>query len=234
MAKERPIIVALDFPDVPDSLRFIKRLNRDECRVKVGFELFVSAGPDFVRQIVELGFDVFLDLKFHDIPNTVAAACKAASKLGVWMLNIHASGGRSMMEAAKDAISALNEPPKLIAVTVLTSMDDADLKTIGIQRSPHAQALELALLTQSAGLDGVVCSAQEATLLRQKLASDLLLVTPGIRLAKTQAHDQKRVMDPLQAIRAGADYLVIGRSITQAKDPLAVVRSINAQINNIS
>lgn len=230
MAVDSKIIVALDYPDAESALNLVSKLEPDMCKLKVGKELFTRAGPLFVEALVSKGFDVFLDLKFHDIPNTVAKACQAAADLGVWMLNVHALGGRDMLCAARDAISNLENKPLLIAVTVLTSMDDAALSEVGIQQSVREQVLQLAKLTKSSGLDGVVCSAREADLLRAELGEDFTLVTPGIRLADSDTDDQKRVMTPRHAIEKGANYLVIGRPITQAKSPLEVISSISDEI----
>ena len=225
------IIVALDFPEAPSALALARQLDPLHCRVKVGKELFVAAGPDLIEDLHSLGHRVFLDLKFHDIPNTVAAACKAAARLGVWMVNVHASGGLAMMRAAREALMGLETPPHLIAVTVLTSMEREDLRGIGLDCEPQDQVLRLARLTQQAGLDGVVCSAREATLLRETLGEGFLKVTPGIRPAGSAAGDQKRVLTPTQALAAGAHYLVIGRPITQAADPLAALLAIEAEIS---
>ncbi len=230
MAVDSKIIVALDYPDAESALNLVSKLEPGMCKLKVGKELFTRAGPLFVEALVAKGFDVFLDLKFHDIPNTVARACQAAADLGVWMLNVHALGGRDMLCAAKDAISNLENRPLLIAVTVLTSMNDAALSEVGIQQSAREQVLQLAKLTKSSDLDGVVCSAREADLLRAELGEDFTLVTPGIRLAGSGTDDQKRVMTPRHAIENGANYLVIGRPITQAKSPLEVISSISDEI----
>lgn len=205
-------------------------LSPAECKLKVGFELFVSAGPDFVRQLTGRGFEVFLDLKFHDIPNTVASACKAAAGLGVWMINVHAAGGAKMMQAAREALQGFDNPPKLIAVTVLTSMDKVQLAGTGVTAEPAQQVQHLAQLAASSGLDGVVCSAQEAVMLRQLLGDDFLLVTPGIRPVGSDQGDQSRVMTPAQAREAGVSYVVVGRPITQAADPQAVITQINADL----
>jgi len=233
--KDPRIIVALDYPEASSALALARRLDPQRCRVKVGKELFTAAGPDLVRQLQALGFGVFLDLKFHDIPNTAAQACAAATRLGVWMLNVHASGGEAMLTAARDAVTkaALQgglPRPLLIAVTVLTSMGAAELPAIGIAGSPADQVLRLAKLTQAAGLDGVVCSALEAPVLRKACGPGFKLVTPGIRPAGTDANDQVRVMTPEAAMAAGADYLVIGRAITGAPDPAAALDVINASI----
>lgn len=226
------IIVALDFPEAASALALAQRLDPALCRVKVGKELFTVAGPELVRTLVACGFEVFLDLKFHDIPNTVAAACRAAAGLGVWMVNVHASGGRRMMDAARSALVDLPQRPLLIAVTVLTSMSAEDLGEVGVSDAPAAQVLRLARLAQSCGLDGAVCSAQEATLLRTELGEGFRLVTPGIRPAGAEAGDQRRVMTPAQALHAGATDLVIGRPITAASDPLAVLEQIQTEIKN--
>lgn len=234
--KESKVIVALDYADAASALALVARLSPQECRLKVGKELFTTAGPDLVRQLVARGFDVFLDLKFHDIPNTVAAACRAAAGLGVWMLNVHASGGSKMMQAAKEAIDTVagaERKPLLIAVTVLTSMDEAGLRETGVAASPADQVMRLAGLTQQCGLDGVVCSAQEAPILRTALGNDFLLVTPGIRPAGSAVGDQSRILTPARAIESGADYLVIGRPITQASDPVAALQSIQTEISSL-
>lgn len=230
---EKRVIIALDYPNPSLALEFVERLSPSLCRLKIGKELFTLAGPQFVRQIVDKGFDVFLDLKFHDIPNTVAAACKAASDLGVWMVNVHASGGAKMMDAACTAIRKTGADTKLIAVTVLTSMGDNDLAEIGFNDGAEAQVLRLAQLSFDSGMDGVVCSAQEAALIKGKVGSDFLTVTPGIRLAGGDVGDQKRIMTPVAAIQNGADYLVIGRSITKSEDPNATLRLIIDEINSI-
>jgi orotidine-5'-phosphate decarboxylase len=224
------LIIALDFATAEQALAFVKDLQPSQCKLKVGFELFVAAGPELVRDLVARGFAVFLDLKFHDIPNTVASACRAAAQLGVWMLNVHASGGSTMMQAAQAALADLPNPPKLIAVTVLTSMDKAQLASTGIQVEPEAQVQYLAKLAQSSGLDGVVCSAQEAAVLRAQLGDEFLLVTPGIRPEGSEKGDQSRVMTPKQAKQAGVSYIVVGRPITQASDPQAVIEQINADL----
>jgi orotidine-5'-phosphate decarboxylase len=224
------VIVALDYPDAGQALALVARLDPGQCRLKVGKELFVRAGPALVERLAALGFQVFLDLKFHDIPNTVAQACRAAADLGVWMVNVHASGGLKMMRMAREAVANSATPPKLIAVTVLTSMSGEDLRQIGLDMEPAAQVERLARLTKEAGLDGVVCSAQEAELLRAAIGPDFLLVTPGIRPAGSAVGDQSRILTPAKAIAAGADYLVIGRPITQADDPVAALQQINAEI----
>jgi orotidine-5'-phosphate decarboxylase len=236
---EHKIIVALDFPDAASALALVDRLDPALCRVKVGKELFTVAGPELVRALVARGFEVFLDLKFHDIPNTVAAACRAAAGLGVWMVNVHAAGGRRMMTAAQEALADLpprsgDKPqrPLLIAVTVLTSMGAEDLTEVGVAGTPAEQVLRLARLTQACKLDGVVCSAQEAAMLRADLGAGFRLVTPGIRPAGAEVGDQRRVMTPAEALRAGATDLVIGRPITGVADPLAALKQIQSEIQN--
>ncbi len=225
------VIVALDYASAEPALALAARLDPKACRVKVGKELFTVAGTSLVTQLVARGFDVFLDLKYHDIPNTVAAACKAAAGLGAWMINVHASGGSTMMRAAREALAGTAKPPLLIAVTVLTSMGDEDLRETGQQESAPQLVERLARLTQASGLDGVVCSAQDAALLRQACGANFKLVTPGIRLADDAGKDdQKRIVTPAAAVAAGADYLVVGRPITQAADPLAALARINAEI----
>jgi orotidine-5'-phosphate decarboxylase len=222
------IIVALDYADAQPAAALVKRLRPELCRVKIGKELFTAAGPAFVSAVREAGFDIFLDLKFHDIPNTVAQACKAAAGLGVWMLNVHALGGRAMMTAAREALGSASDRPRLIAVTVLTSMGADDLAEVGIAAAPTDAALALSKLTQACALDGVVCSAQEASVLRRECGRNFLLVTPGIRPEGTAAEDQKRVATPAYALANGASYLVVGRPITRAADPLTALRELAA------
>lgn len=230
MPTDSKIIVALDYNNAEAVYQLVDRLDPSLCRLKVGKELFTVAGPDVVRQLVARGFDVFLDLKFHDIPNTTANACAAAADLGVWMVNVHASGGRKMMEAAKAKLDGQGSDTLLIGVTILTSMSAEDVAEIGIQRSPADQVLHLASLAKQSGLDGVVCSAQEATSLKAACGQDFKLVTPGIRPAGSDAGDQHRIVTPEQAIANGSDYLVIGRPITQAEDPIAVLKAINSSL----
>lgn len=224
------IIIALDYPEAGPALALADRLQPSLCRLKVGKELFTAAGPALLEQLMNRGFEVFLDLKFHDIPNTVAQACKAAAGLGVWMVNVHALGGRKMLDAAREALANTGRRPKLIAVTLLTSMAQGDLDDLGIVATPGEMVLRLARLARDCGLDGVVCSAQEAALLRKQCGDDFCLVTPGIRPAQASLDDQSRVMTPLAALRAGASYLVIGRPITQAEDPLRALLDINREI----
>jgi orotidine-5'-phosphate decarboxylase len=228
------IIVALDFPQAAPALTLAQKLDATQCRVKVGKELFTAAGPQLVEQLQKLGFEVFLDLKFHDIPNTTAQACKAAASLGVWMVNVHAMGGKRMLDAAREALENIQQRPKLIAVTVLTSMAQEDLHGIGINASPAQMVLLLAGLTHDSGLDGVVCSAQEASTLRQQCGQDFCLVTPGIRPANSAANDQSRIMTPRAALEAGSSYLVIGRPITQAPEPLLALQEIIQEIGELA
>lgn len=224
------VIVALDYADARSALAFVGRLEPAMCRLKVGKELFTAAGPELVKTLVQRGYAVFLDLKYHDIPNTVASACRAAAALGVWMINVHGLGGRAMMQAAREALAREKQPPRLVAVTVLTSMTAEDLVELGITGGPMEVVKRLARLAQSCGLDGVVCSAREAALLRHECGADFCLVTPGIRPAPGGQDDQQRVMTPRAAVDNGADYLVIGRPVTHAPDPLAVLREINREI----
>ena len=230
--QQSKVVVALDFEDKKQALSFVDKIEPTSCRLKVGKEMFTYFGPDFVKYLVSKNFDVFLDLKFHDIPNTVAKACIAAADLGVWMVNVHASGGQAMMERAQQALGQFQgDKPLLIAVTVLTSMDQAQLEGIGINASPQEHVLRLAKLSKLSGLDGVVCSAQEATMLKQQLGNEFKLITPGIRPAGSAKDDQHRVMTPQQAMAAGVDYMVIGRPITQSPDPLATLKEINRSIS---
>ena len=228
------IIVAFDYADAKSALALADRLSPQLCRLKVGKELFTAVGPQLVEQLQRRGFDIFLDLKFHDIPNTVAQACKAAAGLGVWMVNVHALGGRRMMEAAQEALASVQNPPKLIAVTVLTSMGQEDLSELGITASPAQLVLHLAQLARSSGMDGVVCSAQEAALLRRECGEEFCLVTPGIRPADAALDDQSRVMTPRAARERGSDYLVIGRPVTRADDPLQVLQEITQQLGELA
>ena len=227
------IIVALDYSSADSAEALYKQLDPNRCKLKVGKELFTSAGPGLVENMVGQGYDVFLDLKFHDIPNTVAKACKAAADLGVWLVNVHALGGRAMMQSAREALGSSIDRPKLIAVTILTSMKEADLNEIGLSVAVAEQVERLAKLSKDSGLDGVVCSPQEVTMLRQSIGNDFCLVTPGIRPAGSDTGDQKRIMTPAEAISAGSDYLVIGRPITQAKDPMAALTAIEQELTNL-
>ena len=225
-----PLIVALDFDTATEALDLVDLLDPDTCRVKVGKQLFTREGPAILKALGARGFDVFLDLKFYDIPNTVANACVAAAEQGAWMVNVHASGGSRMMVAARDALAKLSNPPKLIAVTVLTSMAPEDLLETGTPASPMERVLLLAELAQQAGMDGVVCSAQEAQQLRARFGPDFNLVTPGIRLPEDNVGDQRRVLSPSDALAAGANYLVVGRPITAASDPAGALEHIRSSI----
>jgi orotidine-5'-phosphate decarboxylase len=225
------VIVALDNFDRQYLLALVDQLTPAQCRLKIGKEMFCREGPALVRTLTARGFDVFLDLKYHDIPNTVAQAVRAAADLGVWMVNVHASGGRRMMTAAAEALQAVGEGrPLLTAVTVLTSMDASDLADIGISETPQQHVARLARLAFDCGLDGVVCSAQEATALKAQLGRDFVLVTPGVRPQGSAAGDQRRTATPSQAVAMGSDFLVIGRPITQAENPAAMLAAINAEI----
>ncbi|KUI99767.1 orotidine-5'-phosphate decarboxylase [Vibrio sp. MEBiC08052] len=229
---EPRVIVALDYDNQAEALRFVDQIDPQRCRLKVGKEMFTLFGPDFVRALHQRGFSVFLDLKFHDIPNTCAKAVRAAAELGIWMVNVHASGGERMMTAAREILEPYGaDRPILIGVTVLTSMSQYDLADIGLNVSPQEQVLRLATLTKHSGLDGVVCSAQEARQLKEQLGQSFQLVTPGIRPAGSDVGDQLRIMTPQEAISAGSDYLVIGRPITQAQEPAAVLESINRSLH---
>lgn len=228
------IIVALDFPGAVPALALAHRLSPELCRLKVGKELFTATGPVLLEQLMKSGFEIFLDLKFHDIPNTTAQACKAAASLGVWMINVHALGGRKMLEAAQLAVSNSARPPKLIAVTLLTSMNQEDINDIGINTTPEEMVLRLAKLAQESGLDGVVCSAMETALLRKHCGNKFALVTPGIRPVDASLDDQSRVMTPEAALRSGSSYLVIGRPITKAADPLQALLDINQTIRGVA
>lgn len=229
------IITALDYNTAAAALEFVDKIDPALTRLKVGKELFTCAGPALVEQLQNKGFDVFLDLKFHDIPNTVAGALSAAASLGVWMVNVHALGGPRMLDAARQAIPvASNDGTLLIAVTVLTSMDDSELHSIGVQHSAKEQVQRLTQLSVDHGLDGVVCSAQEVEQIRTFVPSSFLTVTPGVRPADggVSNDDQRRIMTPIDAIKAGSNYLVIGRPITQASNPLESLQSIYSQLSS--
>lgn len=230
MSPDPRVIVALDFPGAKEALALAARLDPGLCRLKVGKELYTAAGPTLVEKLLKSRYSVFLDLKYHDIPNTVAAACLAAAELGVWMVNVHALGGRAMMLAAREALARRRSAPKLTAVTLLTSMEAADAAEVGLAGTPQEIVLRLARLAKACGLDGVVCSPREAGALRKQLGDGFILVTPGIRPAEAAQDDQQRSATPVQAIASGASYLVIGRPITRAPDPLAALRRINDEI----
>ncbi len=228
---DSPVVVALDYNKRDAALAFVDGIDPRDCRLKVGKEMFTLFGPQIVRDLQQRGFNVFLDLKFHDIPNTTAHAVAAAAELGVWMVNVHASGGARMMTAAREALLPFGkDAPLLIAVTVLTSMDENDLRDLGVTLSPTEHAERLARLTQHCGLDGVVCSAQEAVRFKSALGQDFKLVTPGIRPAGSEVGDQRRIMTPEQALAAGVDYMVIGRPVTQSANPAETLKAINASL----
>ncbi len=230
---DKPVIVALDYPEMDLALQMAKQLDPSRCRVKVGKELFTRSGPKIIESLSDQGFDIFLDLKFHDIPNTVAKAVRAAAEMGVWMVNVHASGGRHMMEKAYSELQKVQDNRTLlIAVTVLTSMQKSDLLEIGLDIEPQQHVMNLAKLTHSCGLDGVVCSAQETAMLKGQFGSEFALVTPGIRLATDSADDQQRIMTPSKALQSGSTHLVIGRPITKAVDPLRALAAIEEDIAN--
>ncbi|MCX4187398.1 orotidine-5'-phosphate decarboxylase [Methylophaga sp. OBS4] len=226
------IIVALDYADAEAALKLADQIDPDRARVKVGKELFTRSGPDVVKALIGRGFDVFLDLKYHDIPHTVGRACAAAADLGVWMLNVHTLGGAAMMQAARQAVGDSEDSPILIGVTLLTSMDQATFDQIGLSGSMTDTVVRLAQLAKNSGLDGVVCSAQEATPLRLALGADFQLITPGIRPAGSDRGDQHRTMTPKQALDAGSHFLVIGRPITAAADPMQALLEIESSLSN--
>lgn len=228
--KDKPIILVLDYESKAAAETILSRIDPSLCRVKVGKQLFTAEGPQLVDDLQRRGFDVFLDLKYHDIPNTVAAACKVAARQGVWMLNVHASGGKAMMAAAREAVDQSSHQPIMIAVTVLTSMGEEDVREIGYASDVASSVTRLAGLAHAAGFDGVVCSAQEAPQMKASFGTAFQCVTPGIRLAGDAKGDQTRVVTPLDAARMGADYLVIGRSVTAAKDPVATLRAIHESL----
>lgn len=225
-----PIVVALDYPNIDAALEMARQLDPKHCRVKVGKELYTRCGPVIIEKLSQLGFEIFLDLKFHDIPNTTANAVAVAADMGVWMVNVHASGGQRMMEACVEKLASFEQKPLLIGVTVLTSMQGDDLAQIGLDVSPLEQVMRLAELTKQSGLDGVVCSSHEVSSLKQALGQSFQLVTPGIRPAFAEKGDQKRIMTPAEAVAAGSDYLVIGRPITQAEDPMQALALINQEL----
>ncbi len=231
MKDENPIIIALDYPNAKQANEFIQRIQGSSCKLKVGLELFIAEGPAFVEQLVAQGHQVFLDLKLHDIPNTVASACRSASSLGVWMMTLHALGGEAMLGAAREEISNSTNAPKLVAVSVLTSMDDNQLKGVGIENSPKNTVMKLAEVAMAANMDGMVCSVHEVAAMREKWGELPTIVTPGIRLQYDQSHDQSRIASPKQAHDLGSNYIVVGRPITQAANP---VEAMNQYLDNWS
>ncbi len=234
LINEPRIIIALDYKDEVSTMALVDQLEPSLCRLKVGKELFVRCGPALVQKLINKGFDVFLDLKFHDIPNTVAAACSAAADMGVWMVNVHASGGRKMMEFAREAIEKSDHKPLLIGVTILTSLSRQDIAEVGLDIEPADQVLRLAKLANASGLDGVVCSPQEVMTLKKEIRQDFSLVTPGVRPAGSAIGDQQRIMTPSEALSSGSDYLVIGRPITAQKDPVMALKNILAECGSES
>lgn len=228
--KDPRVIVALDYEHADEAFSFVSKVDPSKCCLKVGNEMFTAEGPSFVRFLVDKGFKVFLDLKFHDIPNTVSKACLMAARMGVWMVNVHASGGSKMMTAACETLSGLRDRPLLIGVTVLTSMDREQLEGIGINKEPIDQVLSLARLVSSCGLDGTVSSPREVSEIKKACGKDFLCVTPGVRPKGVAVGDQIRITTPFDAIRGGSDYLVIGRPITKADDPLAALEAINSEV----
>ncbi|MGB8712012.1 MAG: orotidine-5'-phosphate decarboxylase [Onishia taeanensis] len=230
MSPATPLIIALDYPSLDAALCMADQLDPSRCRVKVGKELYTRSGPDVLEALHGRGFEVFLDLKFHDIPNTVAGAVQAAAEQGVWMVNVHASGGRRMMEAARERLDSQALSTQLIAVTVLTSMSEEDLAEVGVTVSPAEQVARLAGLAKQSGMDGVVCSAQEAPALRDLCGEGFLKVTPGIRPASAADDDQRRVLTPSDAMAAGSTHLVVGRPVTQAADPMAALAAIESEL----
>jgi orotidine-5'-phosphate decarboxylase len=230
-ATTHKVIVALDYANLADAKSLVSKLNSDYCHLKVGKELFTSTGPAFIDYLHSKHFKVFLDLKFHDIPTTVKKACEAASQLGVWMINVHASGGSSMLEAALEGINKSNQPPLLIAVTVLTSMNQKMLEEIGVTTKLEDQVLRLAKLAETSGLNGIVCSAKDLKFLKNQLHKSFLYVTPGIRMTGDASNDQVRTLTPIEAIKAGSSHLVIGRPITQSTNPSETLEKIYLEIN---
>ncbi|HDN26289.1 MAG TPA: orotidine-5'-phosphate decarboxylase [Thioploca sp.] len=228
-----PLIIALDFAQPEPALALAKQLGRDRCRFKIGKELFTRSGPVLVENLVKEGFEVFLDLKYHDIPNTVASACLVAADLGVWMINVHALGGRKMLLAAREALDKCSKPPLLIAVSILTSLGQVDLEEVGLHGTLEDSVLRLAHLAHACRFDGIVCSPHEIVAIRQAVGTDFKLVTPGIRPANRSQNDQKRVMTPAQALKLGADFLVIGRPVTAAPEPAQALLEIEASIEDI-
>ena len=233
MKNDPKIIVALDYANAASAMELIEQLDPAGCRIKIGKELFTREGPAFVERVINRNFDVFLDLKFHDIPNTVAKACLAAADLGVWMVNVHALGGRKMMEAAREALDKVSHRPYLIAVTILTSHGEDDLHGIGLQGSTEENVLRLVDEVHRARLDGVVCSPLEVSKIRAKTSKDFMLVTPGVRPAGANLGDQVRVMTPADALKAGSSYLVIGRPITAADNPMDALLTIQKEITDV-
>jgi len=232
MADENPIIVALDYPNAKIANKFLQRIQGQSCKLKVGLELFIAEGPKFVEDLAASGHQVFLDLKLHDIPNTVASACKSASSLGVWMMTLHALGGSNMLIAAREAMPKSDQSAKLVAVTVLTSMNERQLHGIGIKTSTQMSVMQLAGSAVEANMDGMVCSVHEVGSIRSNWGEELLLVTPGIRMKNEPSNDQSRIASPVDANKLGSNYIVVGRPIPQAEDPLLVINQYIADWNS--
>tara|TARA_E500000081_G_scaffold128390_1_gene136729 strand:+ start:1320 stop:2003 length:684 start_codon:yes stop_codon:yes gene_type:complete len=226
---ENRIIIPLDL-DYSQAINIAKTLDPNICRLKVGSQLFTSSGPKVINELHSLGFDIFLDLKFHDIPNTVHESVKSAADLGVWMVNVHASGGSKMLEASNKALLGYENPPLLIGVTVLTSLSEEEIKEIGL-KGIKGQVLQLAGLVKDNGLDGVVCAASDTTAIKSKFGEEFLTVSPGIRPANSNTNDQSRVATPSEAIKNGSDYLVIGRPVTGSKNPKDALEKIYKEIS---
>lgn len=226
----KPLLIALDYNRGADALALAAQLSPGLCRLKIGKELYTREGRQLVEALQGIGYDIFLDLKYHDIPNTVASALRVAAEMGVWMVNVHASGGRKMLETAADALAHYRQPPLLIAVTVLTSLGDGELREIGINEPLAAHVARLTALAASSGLNGVVCSAHEAGAVKAAHGRGFLTVTPGIRPAGSSADDQTRTMTPAAALQAGSDYLVIGRPVTRAEKPAVALADIITSI----
>lgn len=232
MSNENPIIVALDYPNAKQANDFLQRIQGQSCKLKVGLQLFIAEGPKFIEQLSVAGHQVFLDLKLHDIPNTVASACNSASSLGVWMMTVHALGGQNMLQAAREAMPRSDQATNLVAVTVLTSMDEAQLTGVGIQSSPKDEVMTLAEIAMKSDMDGMVCSVQEVENIRGQWGIEPILVTPGIRMQNDASHDQSRIADPQKARELGSNYIVVGRPITQADDPLMAINQYIADWNS--
>ena len=232
MSDDNPIIIALDYPSAKQADEFLHRIEGHTCKLKVGLELFIAEGPKFVEKLSDAGHHVFLDLKLHDIPNTVASACKSASSLGVWMMTLHALGGQNMLEAARDAMSASHQSTKLVAVTVLTSMNEVQLSGIGIQHAPNEAVMTLSEIAMKSEMDGMVCSVHEVEGIRKQWGNKPLLVTPGIRMQNDASHDQSRIASPQKARAFGSNYIVVGRPITRADNPISAINQYLADWNS--
>ena len=224
------VIVALDFSSLIETEFFLKKIKGQNCRLKVGKELFTSEGPNIIKLIQRYGFEIFLDLKFHDIPNTVSSAIKASCNFGVWMVNIHASGGKQMMLAAREAVDSSSHKPLLIAVTILTSFDKSSYQELGFKNDLQEQIAYLAIMSEKSGMDGIVCSANDISSIKPLVEDKFQFITPGIRIENSN-DDQKRVTTPENAISNGSNYIVIGRPVTLSDDPATIIQKINQRIN---